>query len=188
LKWYNIIGVILIICVVVFIQRKFFPEQIITIHTDTIPYKVDSLVYKDSLVPYKVEVPIIDSIPIPVDSAALVAKYLEIHKEYFTVRYYKDSTNIDSMGYVVTKFKVTKNQASEYSLHYNLEKKKIINTTTIANIKNNLYIGGQTEFKTLMPYILFDNKQKYHYLLGYNINNKQVVVGFGVNINKLKFR
>lgn len=184
MKWYNIIGIILIIGIVIFVQRKFFPEQVITTIHDTIPYKVDNLVYRDSLVPYKVEVPG-DSIPIPVDSAKLVAKYLELHKEYFTIRYYKDSTNIDSMGYVVTKFKVTKNQASEYSLHYNLEKKKIINTTTIANVKNNLYIGGLTELKSITPYLVFDNKQKYHYLLGYNITNKQMVFGFEVNINRI---
>lgn len=188
MKWYNIVLVILIIVGVIFVQRKFFPEQIVTIQHDTIPYKVDSLVYKDKLIPYKVEVPRIDSILIPVDSVKLVAKYLELHKEYFTVRYYKDSTNIDSMGYVVTKFKVTQNQASQYSLHYNLEKKKIINTATIANVKNNLYIGGLIGRENVSPIIIFNNKDRCNYFVSYNLVRSEINIGVAVNINKLKFR
>lgn len=188
MKWYNILITILIICIIVFIQRKFFPEQMITTTHDTILYKVDSLVYKNKLVPYKVEVPVIDSVPIPIDSAALVVKYLEIHKEYFTVRYYKDSTSIDSMGYVVTKFKVTKNQASEYSLHYNLEKKKIINTTTVANVKNNLYIGGILGKENISPMLTFNNKDRCNYIVSYNLVRSEINFGVAININKLKFK
>jgi hypothetical protein len=188
LKWYNIVLVVIILLGIIFVQREFFPNKVLVTKTTTSIIKEDSIVYKPKLAPYAVEVPVIDSVPIPIDSAALVAKYLEIHKEYFTVRYYKDSTTIDSMGYVITKFKVTQNQASEYSLHYNLEKKKIINTTTIANVKNNLYIGGVIGKENVSPMIIFNNKDRCNYIVSYNLVRSEINFGVAVNINKLKFR
>jgi len=184
MKWYNILVTVIIICVVVFIQRKFFPEQVITTHSDTIYVQHTDTITVTKLIPYKEQLPP-DTIFIPADTSELIKKYKALHQDFYTKRYYSQEYKVDTMGTATVKGKVFMNRLDSLTLSYNLHPVQIINTTTIANVKNNLYIGGQTEFKTLMPYILFDNKQKYHYLLGYNITNKQVVVGFGVNINRI---
>lgn len=185
MKWSSVIFIVVVFGILLFVQRKFFPEVKTIIHTDTIPFRVDSIVYKDSLVPYKVEVPTIDSVEIPIDSAKLVAKYLALHQEYFTTRFYKDSTGVDSIGFIITSFKVTQNKAFEYKLHYNLEKKKIINQT-LANPKNSLYIGAQFGVQNLTPIVIWDNKQKMNYFVSYNLTRKEVNVGVAININKIK--
>ena len=185
MKWYNIILVGIILVGIVLVQRKFFPEQvIITKHDTIINYKRDTI-FKDKLVPYQIVVENTDTIIIPSDSSKLVAKYLELHKEYFSQYFFKDTSIVDSMGNIITSFKVTQNKVLDYKQQYSLQQKKIINTTTIANVKNSLYIGGLTEFKTITPYIIFDNKQKYQYMVGYNFNKKELTVGVSVNINRI---
>ena len=188
MKWYNIILVGIILVGIVLVQRKFFPEQvIITKHDTIINYKRDTI-FKDKLVPYQIVVENTDTIIIPSDSSKLVAKYLELHKEYFSQYFFKDTSTIDSMGNIITSFKVTQNKVLDYKQVYNLQQTKIINTTTIANVKNSLYIGGLVGKENVSPIVIFNNKEKCNYFVSYNLVRSEINFGVAVNINKLKFR
>ena len=188
MKWYNIILVGIILVGIVLVQRKFFPEQvIITKHDTIINYKRDTI-FKDKLVPYQIVVENTDTIIIPSDSSKLVAKYLELHKEYFSQYFFKDTSIVDSMGNIITSFKVTQNKVLDYKQQYSLQQKKIINTTTIANVKNSLYIGGLVGKENVSPIVIFNNKEKCNYFVSYNLVRSEINFGVAVNINKLKFR
>lgn len=188
MKWHNIILVGIILVGIVLVQRKFFPEQvIITKHDTIINYKRDTI-FKDKLVPYQVVVENTDTVTIPSDSSKLVVKYLELHKEYFSQYFFKDTSIVDSMGNIITSFKVTQNKVLDYKQQYSLQQKKIINTTTIANVKNSLYIGGLVGKENVSPIVIFNNKEKCNYFVSYNLVRSEINFGVAVNINKLKFR
>ena len=184
MKWYNILTMVVILLVLVFFQRRFFPETNTIIYTDTTIITKDSIVYKDSLIPYAVKLPV-DSVIIPADSAKLVARYLVLHREFFTEKYFADSVKIDSVGDIKVKFKVTQNSVFDYSLKYNLQSKKIV-TQTLANPKNSLYIGGTVGLNNISPIVIVNNKDKYNYFVSYNLIRGELNVGVAVNINRIK--
>lgn len=185
MKWYNIVIIGLIIVGIVLVQRKFFPDKVLVVKTVVSIVKKDSIVYRPKLVPYAVEVPVIDTFKIPADTAELIRKYKELNKEYYTKNYFKDSLIVDSIGYVNTSFKVTQNKVFDYKQKYSLQSKKV--TTQIISIpKNQWYVGGSTNFKGLAPTVLFDNKGKMSYFGSYDIVRKETTVGVLVNLNRIK--
>lgn len=188
MKWYSYILIGIIVVGIILVQRKFFPETRVITHTDTFIKVKDTTIFKDKLVPYLVKgEDRIDTIEIPADSAKIVAKYIALHKEFFTKRYYSDTIPVDSMGYIYNSFRVYMNQADSLSTHYSLVQKKIVNQT-VAYSKNSLYISGFLGKNMIQPTVTFVSKDKYSYSLGYNVLNNSVTFGVGVNINKLKFR
>jgi hypothetical protein len=77
------------------------------------------------------------------------------------------------------------NRSDSLQISYNLKPAQIINTTTIANVKNSLYIGGVYS-NGITPSVLFDNKGRGVYTLGYNLNTNSVMFGAYININKIR--
>ena len=99
MKWYSYILIGIIVVGIILVQRKFFPETRVITHTDTFIKVKDTTIFKDKLVPYLVKgEDRIDTITIPADSEKIVAKYIALHKEFFTKRYYSDTVPVDSMG------------------------------------------------------------------------------------------
>lgn len=185
MKWSTVIFIGILFIILLFVQRKFFPEIKTIISSDTVVVTKSDTIYKEKLVPYKVIVENVDTIILPQDSAKLVAKYIELHKKFFSQNFFRDSLNVDSIGTFITKFKVTQNQVFDYKQTYNLQSKKII-TQTLANPKNSLYIGAQFGVQSLTPIVIWDNKQKMNYFVSYNLTRKEVNVGVAININKIK--
>ena len=188
MKWYNIIIIGLIICGVIFVQRKFFPEQIITSHTDTVYVQHVDTFITEKLVPYAVKVPEVDTVFIPLDSAALVARYLALHKELYTKRYYKEIYKIDTIGTASIKGRVFLNKLDSLEFTYNIKTPTIINTQIVANPKNSLYIGGEIGVRNFSPMLIWNNKDKVFYTVSYNLIAPSVSIGVAVNINRLKFK
>ena len=185
MKWYNIILVGIILIGIVLVQRKFFPEVKITTYTDTITKIINDTIYKDSLVPYLVKVPEYDTIQLPADSVEITRRYLALHKEFYTENFFKDSTVVDSMGYYKTSFKVTQNKVLDYKTTYSLQQKKIISTTTIANVKNSLYIGGFFGSKSISPTIMLNVKNRTNYFVSYNLVRGEVNGGILINMDRI---
>lgn len=185
MKWSTVIFIGILFIILVFVQRKFFPEQIITTTHDTIYSVHDSIQYISKPVPYEVQLPP-DTAFIPIDSVKLVERYLAIHKELYTKRYYKETYKIDTIGTASIKGRVFMNKLDSLEFTYNLKTPTIINTTIVANVKNSLYLGALFGKQSVTPIVMWDNKNKYQYFVSYNLLRSEVNVGVAININKIK--
>jgi hypothetical protein len=186
MKWYNIILIGIILVGIIFVQRKFYPNVEIIKHSDTIFSKHIDTVLHTKLVPYKEQLPP-DTVLEKIDTAKIIEQYLIIHKDYYTKRYYKETYKIDTIGTASIKGRVFMNKLDSLEFTYNLKAPTIINTIIVANPKNSLYIGGLVGTKSIMPIVIWNNKEKYNYFIGYDLVQKSFNVGIAVNINKIKF-
>lgn len=186
----NILKLCLIISILiglVLFQREFFPKQeVITIKKDSIVYK-DTTIYKDSLIPYIVKVPEPYQVEIPTDTTELIRRYLSLHRELFTIREYRDTFKIDTIGDIKIYQKVTQNKLDSISITPHLIISHIYTTNTIVeDPRNQWYIGGTTDFNGVAPIILFNSKGKKSYFISYDLVQRRTTVGILVNLNKVK--
>ena len=139
LKWLGVIGVFILL---LFAQHRWFPrvEYKPRIVRDTIWEKKDSLVYRDSLIPYEVIVPN-DTIYIPADTLELIALYKALSREYNTETKYEEHLDVDSIGEIVASFSVVQNKPKDFTLGYNLNYPTIIETRTVLDSRPFLTVG-----------------------------------------------
>lgn len=165
------------------IQRKFFPEVKVITTSDTIFVQHSDTIVQIKPVPYAVESEP-DTVEVPADSAKLVERYLAVHKELYTRKFYKDSTKVDSIGNIKVSYEIFRNSSENFKLSYNLKPATIINTTTIIPLYNAFFVGLDYN-EGITPKISFNQKNRYIYSLGYGVSNKRLSIGFSININQI---
>jgi hypothetical protein len=183
MKWYNVILIVVVLGILIFIQRKLFPEVKVITTSDTIFTNYRDTIVQIKPIPYLVESEP-DTIEVPADSAKLVERYLAVHKELYTRKFYKDSTNVDSIGDIKVSYEVFRNSSENFKLSYNLKPATIINTTTITPLYNAFFVGLDYN-EGITPKVGFNQKNRYVYSLGFNTVNKSLSVGFSININQI---
>lgn len=185
-EFLRILVFVIVLLGALYIQRKFFPtyREIKVVSIDTTYIKRDSIVYIKELVPYAVSLPP-DTVRIPADTVELVERYLALHKDYYTQRFYKDTAVVDSMGSIYVSFRVTRNQADSLSVGYNLIQNKII-SQTIAYPKNSLYLGSFIGRANFSPTLMYSKNNKYNYFVSYNLLHGEVSGGILINIDEIK--
>ena len=179
----EILGVVLVIVAVIFIQRKYFPtvemqsttDTVYTTHTDTITI-VKLVPYKESLPP--------DTIFIPADTSELLAMYRTLHQDFYTKRYYSQNYKVDSIGTATVKGRVFMNRLDSLQFNYNLRPATVINNTIISPSYNSIFVGVDYN-KGIIRNISFNQKNRYIYKVGYNLSSSSIELGVSVNINKL---
>ena len=128
----NILTIVIIVGLVIFIQYKFFPNVIDnSTHTsDTIYQDTGRIVYTPQPYPIFVDTGRIDTIILPIDSAAIVEKYLELHQDYYSTYFYKDTVKNDSTAFIEIQSEITQNKPVRYDLVYYDRTPTVINNTT----------------------------------------------------------
>lgn len=184
MKWSNIILFIVLLVGIIYLQRKFLPNVEVVTKTHTIFAKHDSLIFVPRSTPYAVEQES-DTIEIPIDSAKLVVRYIALHKELFTRKFYSDSAKVDTIGTIKVSYEIFRNNSENFRLSWNLKPATVINTTTVNSVYSSGFFGGLSYNKGLVLEGSYLQKNAYIYKVGYNISDRSLVVGFGVNINKL---
>ena len=179
----EIVGVVLVIVAVIFIQRKYFPTVEIQSTTDTVYTTHTDTVFKDKPIPYEIQLPP-DTVVIPTDSVKLVERYLALHKELYTRKFYKDSVKVDSIGKIKVSCETFKNNLENLKISYNLRPATVINNTIISPSYSSIFVGVDYN-KGIIPNISFNQKNRYIYKVGYNLNSSSIELGVSVNINKL---
>lgn len=74
----------------------------------------------------------------------LLRQYQQLANSYYVANIYRDSTKIDTLGYVYTTDTVSNNELKGRSWNWNLKEKVITNTITVTNYpkpKRKAYIG-----------------------------------------------
>ena len=168
-KILNWLVVIVIIIGCLFIQRKFFPTVITTTTSDTV-WQDSIYVFNYIPKPYPVyiDTTTVDSVILPIDSAAIVAAYLKVNKLYYSTYTYKQ------------------NKPIEYNLTYLNKIPSVINNTTNIYSQNELYLGAGIGLHSFTPGLKFKHKKGYIIEGNYDVLNSSITVGAYVNINKLK--
>jgi len=186
-KILNWLVVIVIIIGCLFIQRKFFPTVITTTTSDTV-WQDSIYVFNYIPKPYPVyiDTTTVDSVILPIDSAAIVAAYLKVNKLYYSTYTYKDTLKNDSIAYIELTQRITQNKPIEYNLTYLNKIPSVINNTTNIYSQNELYLGAGIGLHSFTPGLKFKHKKGYIIEGNYDVLNSSITVGAYVNINKLK--
>jgi len=181
----NVIAIVIIIGLTVFIQHKFFPNEIEnTIHkTDTI-YK-DSIrveYHRDTVFqPYYVEVVETDTVEIPADTAELARRYLAMYSKFFSTYFYKDTIKNDSIAFIGLGSEISQNKPVKYTLDFIDRTPLIINSTTNIYAQNEFYIG----MNMAAPTLLFKHKGGWIIGGGYDLLYDEIRFQGYISINKI---
>lgn len=154
-------------------------------HTDTIPgdtmFTVNT-VYQPK--PYKVIVPIHDTIYIPTSLDQCIDDYKKLYKEYTTARFYRDTVQNDSSMTISVYTVTNRNEVSSLQVSAKNNRPTIINNT-IVTYSNKLpilsagLIGG---YQLINPYIEYTINNKLSILGGYNTYNNSPTGGLKYTI------
>jgi len=179
---------ILVIGIAIFLQRKYFPNEVIVERVDTVySYTtITNTVYRDSIKPVYVYLPQ-DTIYIPTDTTELIARYKNLWREYYSRKGYKQEFALDTFGTATITSKITQNRLDSTIFEFNLK----IPEKTITKVvvpKNSLYIGGLIGSRNVSPIIMCSYKNKYNGFVGYNLIEGGVQAGVLININSLKLK
>jgi hypothetical protein len=188
-KWLsNILIIIGIVLCVIFLQHKFFPTIIDeSIHTsDTIYQDTGKVVYVPQPYPIFVDTSRIDTVILPVDSAAIVAEYLALHQKYYSTYHYEDTLVDDSTMYIKINSEISQNKPLKYYVDWYDRTPTVINNTTNIYRQNEFYLGLDIGNQELSANLLFLSKKGYIFGVGYDPLNKTVQAKGYININKLK--
>jgi len=121
-----------------------------------------------------------DTVVIPTDTSALISLYKELHKSYFTRKFYKDTLILDSIGFCLLEQQIIKNSidSMKYSYSLNIPEKTVY---TVVNKKNSLYIGGLVGKDIFAPTLEY-NYKNYGFGVGYNFYNNGFLATFKYKI------
>lgn len=183
-QWFSVM-IILILVVILVLQRSCTgpnipPKPEIIRVTDTTWLEKDTIIYRDTPVPYRVEVPV--EVPANVDTAAIL-------KDYFAKYIYKDSIPIDTFGYVRLTDIITQNKIEkrEYSLSYKLPTIRDSVTVIIPPTpRTQVYVGfnimGNVQYPVSYfgPNIVLKTKKDQMYNLGIGMGVGGVTIGGGM--------
>lgn len=186
----NIITIVLIILAVIFVQHKFFPRietETITV-TDTFWKDTTIVEYiPDSIpVPYKVIVYETDTVKMPADSLAIVKSYLELHKDFYSTYFYKDTVQNDSLALAIIDAEISQNKPQKYTLSYFDRIPSIINNTTTIHTQNEFFIGLELGNQELSLNGLYKTKKGYIFGIGYDPLNSSFQAKGYINVSKIK--
>ena len=180
------VGIMLLLLLVTVVATRIFFPRIVTEDRSTVMVKIQRDTIRDTLW-RKVEVPKIvispiDTIYIPADTAELIERYKTLWHNYYSKLYYSETFSLDTLGEVTVNAKVTQNKLDSLGIEYNLVRPTIHITEKVLYTPSTLYIGGRVGKETLSPMLMYNRKNKYSYLLEYNINRNEVSAGMLINI------
>jgi len=186
----NIITILVVVGVVIFLQHRFFPTVVnVSTHTsDTVWNDTTIIKFKTNTVweAYYVETIKIDTIKLPVDSAAITEAYLKLYTDYHSVYFHKDTLQNDSSALAILDYEISQNKP-KYKSFTNFNRiPSIINNTTNIYSQNELYVGLGTGKDELTANLLFKSKKGYIFEAGYDPFRSNFEVKGFIDIKKLK--
>lgn len=188
-KWIsNILAVIVIVCMFMFMQYKFFPKietETITV-TDTLWKDTTIVKYVPKPYPIYIDTSRTDTVYVPTDDSLLKVLYLSLHQKYFSTYTYNDTIKNDSLAFMSLESKITQNKPIFYKETYFDRTPSIISNTTNISSQNEFYIGLSAGYNKLGPNLLFKSKKDYIFGIEYNVLNSSIEGKVGINVNKLK--
>ena len=138
---------------------------------------IDTVIYRDSLIPYKVEVP--KEIDIKVfdtiwqkDTIYIKEFITELFIDYNTKRFYSDTLDLDTLGIITANSIVHKNRLESINFGIGLTVPKY--TTSI--VDRNWGVGVIGGYKSFSPTVVY-TKPKFHYIGSYNLIRNEVQGG-----------
>lgn len=173
----NICILIAVIILVIFVNRKFFPNTEIqeVIKVDTLWITKSDTIIKTKLVPKYVELPS-DTIYIPQDCDSLKVMYSDLYVSHNTKKTFLVNEKLDSIGSIEVTTKLFKNNIEEQKIIYNYKLPQITVTKEVYPQKCYFYGGLTIQKNGISPNILYI-RPKISVYLQYDIINKQTSIG-----------
>jgi hypothetical protein len=152
---------------------------------DTIYRTKDSIIHKYVYISKEIPTPI----PLNIDTIAII-------KDYFTIKIYSDSIQMDSMSYFTVEDTMFKNRLLYRDYKYHINYPPVVKETTIVTLppRNQFFLGGVIGFdKTNIinfagPVFLYKDKKDHIYSVGVGYSNSKTISIQGGMFFKLKLK
>lgn len=178
---FNICILIAVIILVIFVNRKFFPNTEIqeVIKVDTLWITKSDTIIKNKLVPKYVKLPS-DTIYIPEDCDSLKVMYNNLYVSYNTEKTFITNDTSSFMNTEITT-KILRNNIEEQKIIYNSKIPQISIIKEIYPQQCHFYAGLIVQKNGISPNILYI-RPKINISLQYDIINKQTSIGVGYKL------
>lgn len=184
MKKINQIGLIILIVYSITISILYFSSNKdikfdpVYIPNDTV-YTINTIPVNK---PYKVIVPLIDTIKIVVTDSNCLDEYKKLLVQYLTKKYYNDTVQNDSSMTIIVKQILSCNKSDSLTVLSKNNRSTIIQPVNKEISK--FGIGLQGGYKSLTPYVSYAIKDNTSIYTGYDVISKSMQIGIRYNFYK----
>lgn len=186
-KTINLISVLAIIGLVIAVQYKYFPREVVKNH-----YEVkDSIVYKDTTItksipkPYPVYIDTVKSDTVTIETfktdSAWFRAYLSLYEKYHSKYNYLDTLKNDSSAFISIDYTLTENKPTKFKTTYFDKTPSLI----LEEKSSEFYIGLSGGVENISPGVLYKTKKDVIFGVEYNLVQSAVSGKVYVNPTKL---